>query len=140
MSDEVERRLLDVLGNPTTSPFGNPIPALAELLPEVAPATPDDEAAELTLLAAAETRPRQVTVLRIEESAQADESAVATFGSAGLLVGAVVTCRRKDDRVLIGGPTNFVEIGGPTAGHVWVRTERDNGRGATEGEQNDAAG
>src|SRR5690625_2418040 len=31
MSDDVERRLVKVLNNPTTSPFGNPIPGLSEL-------------------------------------------------------------------------------------------------------------
>jgi DtxR family transcriptional regulator, Mn-dependent transcriptional regulator len=31
MSEEVERRLVHVLDDPTTSPFGNPIPGLAEL-------------------------------------------------------------------------------------------------------------
>src|SRR6186713_352747 len=31
MSEDVERRLVKVLDNPTVSPFGNPIPGLAEL-------------------------------------------------------------------------------------------------------------
>lgn len=31
MSEDVERRLVKVLNNPTTSPFGNPIPGLVEL-------------------------------------------------------------------------------------------------------------
>lgn len=31
MSEDVERRLVEVLNNPTTSPYGNPIPGLAEL-------------------------------------------------------------------------------------------------------------
>src|ERR1700731_1605864 len=31
MSEDVERRLLKVLNNPTTSPFGNPIPGLFDL-------------------------------------------------------------------------------------------------------------
>jgi hypothetical protein len=31
MSEAVERRLLDILGHPTQSPYGNPIPGLAEL-------------------------------------------------------------------------------------------------------------
>ena len=31
MSEDVERRLVKVLDNPTTSPFGNPIPGLSEL-------------------------------------------------------------------------------------------------------------
>ena len=31
MSESVERRLLELLGHPTVSPYGNPIPGLAEL-------------------------------------------------------------------------------------------------------------
>lgn len=31
MSEQVERRLLEVLGHPTESPYGNPIPALEEI-------------------------------------------------------------------------------------------------------------
>src|ERR1700709_2104262 len=31
MSEDVERRLMKVLNNPTTSPFGNPIPGLVDL-------------------------------------------------------------------------------------------------------------
>ena len=31
MSETVERRLLELLGHPTESPYGNPIPGLAEL-------------------------------------------------------------------------------------------------------------
>ena len=31
MSETVERRLLEVLGHPTVSPYGNPIPGLDEL-------------------------------------------------------------------------------------------------------------
>ena len=33
MSESVERRLLEVLGHPTVSPYGNPIPGLDELQP-----------------------------------------------------------------------------------------------------------
>ena len=31
MSESVERRLVEILDHPTTSPFGNPIPGLREL-------------------------------------------------------------------------------------------------------------
>ena len=41
ISEDVERRLVTILGNPTVSPFGNPIPALDELVPHTS-ATPDD--------------------------------------------------------------------------------------------------
>ena len=33
MSDAVERRILDLLDHPSVSPYGNPIPGLAELDP-----------------------------------------------------------------------------------------------------------
>ena len=142
MSDEVERRLLHVLGNPTTSPFGNPIPVLDELLPEATPRSPVDDSPEVTLLAAAGSNVRRVTVLRIEESAQADESAVESFRRSGLLVGSEVTCRRGQDVVLVGIDGDDTEIGEQTAGHVWVRVSREERRGAplAEGEQSDATG
>ena len=41
MSEAVERKLLTLLGNPTVSPFGNPIPGLEALLgDEPAPGRP----------------------------------------------------------------------------------------------------
>src|SRR6478736_8227054 len=41
MSEQVERRLLDLLGHPTESPYGNPIPGLEELGDAAAPAFMD---------------------------------------------------------------------------------------------------
>ena len=41
MSEQVERRLLEVLGHPTESPYGNPIPGLDELGDAPAPAFMD---------------------------------------------------------------------------------------------------
>jgi DtxR family transcriptional regulator, Mn-dependent transcriptional regulator len=37
MSDGVERRLVEILGHPTHSPYGNPIPGLSELTGENEP-------------------------------------------------------------------------------------------------------
>jgi len=37
ISDRVERRLIEVLGGPTTSPYGNPIPRLSRISGEVVP-------------------------------------------------------------------------------------------------------
>src|SRR5512139_952594 len=51
MSEEVERRLVSLLRNPTTCPHGNPIPGLDELGGES-----DDAAESLTAMADAATR------------------------------------------------------------------------------------
>jgi DtxR family transcriptional regulator, Mn-dependent transcriptional regulator len=44
MSDAVERRLLAILGHPTQSPYGNPIPGLAELGEDSGKRVPADPA------------------------------------------------------------------------------------------------
>ncbi len=133
MSDDVERRLVELLGHPTTSPFGNPIPALAELSPGAA--EPEGEDGALTLLAAAEDSVGYVMVRRIEESAQSDGAAWESFRRAGVLVGAVVKCRRGEEGILVGSGGEYTEIPAETACHVWVRPTRaprgEDGRHAT---------
>ena len=42
MSDAVERRVLSILGYPTRSPYGNPIPGLAELSEDPGKRVPGD--------------------------------------------------------------------------------------------------
>ena len=49
MSEAVERKLLTLLGDPSVSPFGNPIPGLEELRGD-APADGQSAAAQDTLL------------------------------------------------------------------------------------------
>ncbi len=51
MSEDVERRLVKVLNNPTTSPFGNPIPGLVELGVGPEPGADDANLVRLTELA-----------------------------------------------------------------------------------------
>lgn len=123
MSDDVERRLLDILGHPTTSPFGNPIPALDELEPGFTASQPPSET--LNLLEAADEDVGYVVVRRIEEIAQADGAALTSFRRAGVMVGAVVKCRRGDDRVLIGSGGEYTEVSPQAAAHVWVQPTRN---------------
>ena len=123
MSDDVERRLLDLLGHPTVSPFGNPIPLLDELEPGFA--SPAPLGAAMTLVTAADDSVGYVVVRRIEETAQADDSALASFRRAGVTVGAVVKCRRNGDRILVGSGGEYTEISADTATHVWVQPTRD---------------
>jgi DtxR family transcriptional regulator, Mn-dependent transcriptional regulator len=86
MSEAVERRLLEILGNPTASPFGNPIPGLGELT-----GTRGDRAgAELpgkSLVAVAQDEPRGMTVVRISETLQADEATMGALRGIGATPG-----------------------------------------------------
>lgn len=124
MSDEVERRLLALLGNPTVSPFGNPIPALAEL--DAERGDPPATQAGMTLLTAAADDVGYVMVLRIGETVQADEAAITSFRRAGVLVGAAVKCRRRaDGTILVGSGGEYTEITADNAAHVWVHPTRD---------------
>lgn len=131
MSEDVERRLLEVLGHPTVSPFGNPIPALAELdaaQPEAA--TPHGA---VDLAAAAQDNIRYVTVSRIDERAQSHEGAMGEFRRVGVHVGAAVKCRSRNGRVLVGSAGEYAEIETDLATHILVIPT-----GAPRGEQPDA--
>jgi DtxR family Mn-dependent transcriptional regulator len=111
MSDSVERRLLELLDHPTSSPFGNPIPGLAELTGPQAPA--DGQAAEVGSplpALAGEGAPRTVTVLRIGETLQADESVMADLRRLGATPGAAVQVTRNGDHIRIGGEDDGVDL------------------------------
>lgn len=83
MSEDVERRVVAVLDNPTRSPFGNPIPALDEL--GTAEPTADQVGTRATDLRLKE--PIKAKVVQISEILQ-DRS---LSNTAGQLVGEVVT-------------------------------------------------
>lgn len=85
MSDAVERRLVEILGHPDTSPFGNPIPGLAEL------GDSEPEAGEWRPLSGElATQPHRVRVLRIAEHVQGNPSVMALLDTAGVRPGSVI--------------------------------------------------
>lgn len=87
MSDEVERRVVAVLDNPTCSPFGNPIPALDEL-GVASPSSPElgTRASDLRLKEPVRTR-----VVQISEILQVPLEDGQSLAATGHLVGEVVT-------------------------------------------------
>ncbi|HET7476332.1 MAG TPA: metal-dependent transcriptional regulator [Dermatophilaceae bacterium] len=121
MSERVERKILTLIGNHHESPYGNPIPGLAEL-----GEPPNEEfrsgVTSLTELATADWSP--VTVRRIGEPVQVDHEALALLTVAGLLPGAVVRVRRQDNRVIVvrQGAEEAAGVSLPTevASHVFV--------------------
>jgi DtxR family transcriptional regulator, iron-dependent repressor len=119
MSESVERRLVEILGNPTTSPFGNPIPGLAEL----SGARVNRSGPELrgqSVAAAAQDSPRGMTVVRIAESLQADEATMAALRGVGATPGNRVDVTLAPGGVLLEGPQGSVEISVAQAKQVIV--------------------
>jgi DtxR family Mn-dependent transcriptional regulator len=89
MSEDVERRLVQVLNNPTVSPFGNPIPGLSEL-GVGAPAEADGvNLVRLTELPSGQPVP--VVVRQLTEHVQGDVDLIARLKEAGVVPNARVT-------------------------------------------------
>jgi DtxR family Mn-dependent transcriptional regulator len=93
MSDAVERKLVRLLGDPTVSPYGNPIPGLDELR-DISPDKRDDHSQapvlELGLQRLDEFARRgggAVEVRRIAEHVQADAELMTELKSAGIVPG-----------------------------------------------------
>ena len=109
MSDAVERKLFALLGEPTVSPYGNPIPGLETLRADGTPpmtrtATPD-EAGLVRLDEFARAGGGKVVIRRIAEHVQLDEQLMAGLKTAGVLPGSdveVVAIPRFGDAVSIG--------------------------------------
>jgi DtxR family transcriptional regulator, Mn-dependent transcriptional regulator len=101
MSEDVERRLVEVLNHPTTSPYGNPIPGLDEL--GVAPIAPADEnLIRLSELAHGQTH--AVVVRRLAEHIQTDPEVINRLREAGVVPDARVTVETKPGSVVITVP------------------------------------
>ncbi len=118
MSEAVERRVLDILGHPTESPYGNPIPGLTELGDDEG----DDLFGGMVALAEVPKASGSVVVRRIGEPIQSDTTLLSRLRLAGLRPNAAVPISRVDGRVRIGAGGQGVELDETTAAHVFVTT------------------
>lgn len=119
MSESVERRLWDILKHPTVSPFGNPIPGLAELT-GTEPGHGAEPAQEQTLVAVVAEAPRPVTVLRIAEILQADEQTMAALRRIGATPQESVVASLVGDRVRLAGDHGSLELSRAEAARIVV--------------------
>ena len=107
MSERVEERLLELLDHPTRSPYGNPIPGLAEL-DEVAVDDEAEAAGATDLVELMKPRAGRTNVLihTIGEPLQVDIDLLVRFQQAGVLPGNIVGAERINDDgdVTIGAP------------------------------------
>ncbi|STC70612.1 metal-dependent transcriptional regulator [Corynebacterium pilosum] len=92
MSEEVESRVVDVLDNPSRSPFGNPIPGLAELGVEVDEQTDwGERVVDLNL-----SEPIRAEVIQVHEILQLDPQQFSALSNANIKVGTKVTVAEVD--------------------------------------------
>ncbi|MFB4318952.1 metal-dependent transcriptional regulator [Actinomadura sp. 21ATH] len=98
MSEEVERRLVALLDNPTTCPHGNPIPGLDELGGHGEEPQP---AALSVMTAVATAGGAQAVVRRISEQVQGDSDLMLRLKQIGIQPGREVTLRESDDGVRV---------------------------------------
>lgn len=119
MSEQVERRLVDLLGNPTESPYGNPIPGLAELGQRV---VEEDFLAGVQALAKIQLsdEPVRVVVRRIAEELQKDTAVMSVLRRVGALPGNDVLVSAGHDGVIIARQAETAELDRDAAAHLFV--------------------
>jgi DtxR family Mn-dependent transcriptional regulator len=108
MSEKVERRLVEMLDNPTVSPFGNPIPGLALLgLPEPEGRADDANLVRLTELPTGDSV--AVVVRQLTEHVQDDAALISRLKEAGVVPNARVLVQSSADgdvTIIVGGHEN----------------------------------
>ncbi|GAB2873717.1 metal-dependent transcriptional regulator [Nocardioides pacificus] len=119
MSETVERRLLELLGHPTSSPYGNPIPGLDEL--GQSGVGEDFMTGVEPLSKAATSEDSRVLVRRISEEMQKDEVLMSALRRVGAVPDATVSVVATADGVLIGSGGESAEIVPEAADHIFVR-------------------
>ena len=116
MSDLVEERLLALLHDPLDSPYGNPIPGLAELgIAATAPA-PDGTLS----LDQAPSGAGDVRVVRLGEAAQTEPGLLDAAIAAGIQPGAAIRIEQGADEYTLHGPDGTIIISAQAARHVFV--------------------
>lgn len=125
MSEQVERRLVELLGYPTESPYGNPIPGLDQL-GEFAAERVDQDVVGLVRLLDATGGPVAGTVRRLAESAQVDPELLQQLRDAGVVPGARGDFRYSEGYVLvqIEGVEDALELPVEIASHIFLVDER----------------
>jgi DtxR family transcriptional regulator, Mn-dependent transcriptional regulator len=90
ISEDVERRLVDLLNAPTMSPYGNPIPGLEELGVSAATEPFRDGNEQLQDVVSSSASPVTVVIERMSEEIQKDVEMMSTLRQAGIQPGAEV--------------------------------------------------
>lgn len=125
MSEQVERRLVELLGHPTESPYGNPIPGLDQL--GDMPATGFEQGVVGLVRRLNEVgEPVSGTVRRLAEPAQVDPELLQQLKGAGVVPGASGAYRYNEGYVLVqmDGSDEGLELPVEVASHIFLVDDR----------------
>lgn len=121
MSEQVERRLLDLLGHPKESPYGNPIPGLDELGDQPAGGFLEGvvNIVERTKEA---SEPVRGVIRRLGEPVQFEPELLAQLQAAGVVPGAEASLSSTGGYVLVqvDGHGDGLELPTELAAHIYV--------------------
>jgi DtxR family Mn-dependent transcriptional regulator len=121
MSEKVERRVLEMLGHPTESPYGNPIPGLAELGDAAAPDFMHG-VINLVDLVSDTTAPASGVIRRLGEPVQFDPELLQQLQTAGVMPGATATIAASGSYVSlkVDGFGDGLDVPNEVAAHIYV--------------------
>jgi DtxR family Mn-dependent transcriptional regulator len=125
MSEQVERRLVELLGHPTESPYGNPIPGLDQLGDNPS-LTFDQGVVGLVRKLTDAGGPISGTVRRLAEPAQVDPELLQQLKAAGVVPGAHGDYRFNEGYVLVQmeGDDEGLELPVEVASHIFLVDEK----------------
>ncbi|MCI9887062.1 metal-dependent transcriptional regulator [Micrococcales bacterium 31B] len=120
MSERVERRLVELLGHPTESPYGTPIPGLQELGAQNREELFLDGV--VTLITAARSMgPVEATVRRLGEPVQTDTQTLSILRAHGITPGSPVTVARPGAVLQVTTDAGTLDISDDDASHIFVK-------------------
>ncbi|PFG30809.1 metal-dependent transcriptional regulator [Paramicrobacterium agarici] len=121
MSEQVERKLLDMLNHPTESPYGTPIPGLDEFGESPGSAF-SQGVVNLVALVRDAAGPRRASVRRLAEPAQFEPELLAQLKQAGVVPGNDGEFSQNDSyiAVTIDGFDEGIELPEEVAAHIYV--------------------
>ena len=120
MSEQVERRLVELLDHPSESPYGNPIPGLSEL-----GESPEDTdflqgVVPMTKAVSGSLEPIRLVIRRISEPLQTDTEVMSVLRRVGVLPGNDVLVSEGHDGVIVARQGETAEIDSESAAHIFV--------------------
>jgi DtxR family Mn-dependent transcriptional regulator len=119
MSEAVEIRVYELLGRPTRSPYGNPIPGLAVLDAEASTDTGWDGERNLAFPGLS----GKYVVRRICESVQSESAVLRQLHAAGVDPGAIVNIAQERDEVIIDQAGEQIRLPREVASRVFVAAQ-----------------